>query len=114
MANVKLRAENVSKVYNEGKRNAFKAIDSVNVTVEENEFVCLVGPSGCGKSTLLRMFAGLDFPTGGEITMDGERIIGPSADRGMVFQTYTLFPWKTVEDNIKFSPALKKLSKQDQ
>lgn len=110
----KIVAKNVCKVYNEGKKNAFKAIDNVNVEVNQNEFVCLVGPSGCGKSTLLRMFAGLDFPTSGEITIDEEKIVGPGADRGMVFQTYTLFPWMTVEDNIKFGPKLKGLSKTEQ
>lgn len=112
MADAKLVASNVCKIYNAGKKNAFKAIDNVNVEVCENEFVCMVGPSGCGKSTLLRMFAGLDFPTSGEITIDGEKIIGPGANRGMVFQTYTLFPWMTVEDNIKFGPKLKKMTKQ--
>ena len=114
MADAKLVASNVCKIYNAGKKNAFKAIDNVNVEVCENEFVCMVGPSGCGKSTLLRMFAGLDFPTSGEITIDGEKIIGPGANRGMVFQTYTLFPWMTVEDNIKFGPKLKKMTKQEQ
>lgn len=114
MADAKLVASNVCKIYNAGKKNAFKAIDDVNVEVCENEFVCMVGPSGCGKSTLLRMFAGLDFPTSGEITIDGEKIIGPGANRGMVFQTYTLFPWMTVEDNIKFGPKLKKMTKQEQ
>lgn len=110
----KIAAKNVCKIYNNGKKNAFKAIDNVNIEVNLNEFVCLVGPSGCGKSTLLRMFAGLDFPTSGDITIDGEKIIGPGADRGMVFQTYTLFPWMTVEDNIKFGPRLKKMSKGEQ
>lgn len=114
MADAKLVASNVCKIYNAGKKNAFKAIDNVNVEVCENEFVCMVGPSGCGKSTLLRMLAGLDFPTSGEITIDGEKIIGPGANRGMVFQTYTLFPWMTVEDNIKFGPKLKKMTKQEQ
>ena len=114
MANTKLIAKNVSKIYNKGKKNAFKALEDINIEVDENEFVCIVGPSGCGKSTLLRMIAGLDFPTDGELTMDLEKIIGPSATRGMVFQTYTLFPWMTVEDNIKFGPKLKKLTKQEQ
>lgn len=110
----KIIAKDVCKVYNQGKKNEFKAIDNVNIEVDLNEFVCLVGPSGCGKSTLLRMLAGLDFPTSGDITIDGETIIGPGADRGMVFQTYTLFPWMTVEDNIKFGPKLKKMTKTEQ
>ncbi len=110
----KIRAKNVCKIYNSGKKNAFTAIKDVNVEINENEFVCLVGPSGCGKSTLLRMFAGLDFPSSGEITIDGETIIGPGADRGMVFQTYTLFPWMNVEENIKFGPKLKKMNATEQ
>ncbi len=110
----KLMAQNITEIYNQGKKNEVTAIKDVDVAIDENEFVCLVGPSGCGKSTLLRMFAGLDFPSYGKLIIDNEEIIGPGADRGMVFQTYTLFPWMNVEENIKFGTKLKKMPKSEQ
>jgi ABC-type nitrate/sulfonate/bicarbonate transport system ATPase subunit len=78
------------------------ALRATHLDVTENDFVTILGPSGCGKSTLLRIVAGLDSPTTGEVLLDGGRIAGPGADRGMVFQSYTLFPWLTVLDNICF------------
>ena len=89
-------------------------MDNVNINVLENEFVCIVGPSGCGKSTLLRMVAGLDEISDGEIIIRDQAIIGPGADRGMVFQSYTLFPWMTVGDNIKFGLKLRKIPAKEQ
>jgi ABC-type nitrate/sulfonate/bicarbonate transport system ATPase subunit len=78
------------------------ALQATNLDVAENDFVTILGPSGCGKSTLLRIVAGLDHPTAGEVLLDGRPVHGPGADRGMVFQSYTLFPWLTVRDNICF------------
>ena len=78
------------------------ALQATDLDVAENDFVTILGPSGCGKSTLLRIVAGLDLQTAGEVLLDGQRITGPGADRGMVFQSYTLFPWLTVLDNICF------------
>ncbi|MBL8342056.1 MAG: ABC transporter ATP-binding protein, partial [Rubrivivax sp.] len=78
------------------------ALQATNLEVAENDFITILGPSGCGKSTLLRIVAGLDQQTGGEVLLDGQRIDGPGADRGMVFQSYTLFPWLTVLENVCF------------
>ncbi len=78
------------------------ALRATDLDVAENDFITVLGPSGCGKSTLLRIVAGLDRPTAGEVLLDGARIAGPGADRGMVFQSYTLFPWLNVLDNVCF------------
>jgi ABC-type nitrate/sulfonate/bicarbonate transport system ATPase subunit len=78
------------------------ALQATDLDVAENDFITILGPSGCGKSTLLRIVAGLDRQTAGEVLLDGQRIEGPGADRGVVFQSYTLFPWLTVRDNVCF------------
>lgn len=82
-------------------------IKDINLTVEDGEFLCLLGPSGSGKTALLRMIAGLDFPTSGEITENGRPVKGPDPERGFVFQQYSLFPWRTVLDNIAFGPEVR-------
>ena len=79
-----------------------RALEPVALTIGNNDFVTILGPSGCGKSTLLRIVAGLDHPTSGKVRLDGREVTGPGADRGMVFQSYTLFPWLTVRENIAF------------
>ena len=78
------------------------ALDGVDLHVDDGELVCLLGASGCGKSTLLSIIGGLEDATEGEVRVDGDRVVGPGADRGMVFQGYSLFPWKTVAENIAF------------
>ena len=88
------------------KNKSLVALKDINLHVETGEFVCVVGASGSGKSTLLRLIAGLDFPTSGSITVDYEPVIGPGADRGMVFQKYTLYPWMTVQKNVEFGLKL--------
>lgn len=81
-------------------------LDRVTLTVEPGEFLTIVGASGCGKSTLLRIFAGLDAVDRGSVTCDGVPVEGPSVERAMVFQDYSLFPWLSVMDNVMFSRRL--------
>ncbi len=81
----------------------FLAIDDINLDIEHNTFVSIIGPSGCGKSTLLNIIAGLSSATNGSVTIDGQPIEKPGPDRGMVFQSYALMPWMSVEDNISFA-----------
>ncbi|MFC0211286.1 ABC transporter ATP-binding protein [Paenibacillus chartarius] len=107
-AELKISDRGISKIFR-SKRRELLALDNVSFEVYDNQFVSFVGPSGCGKSTLLRMIAGLDEPTSGELEMHGKPIEGPGADRGMVFQAYTLFPWLTVRENIEFGLTLKKV-----
>ncbi len=78
------------------------ALQATSLDAAENDFITILGPSGCGKSTLLRIVAGLDQPTSGEVLLDGTQVSGAGADRGMVFQSYTLFPWLNVRDNVCF------------
>ena len=105
----KLAVDRLWKIYEGDKqRGEVVAIEELSLAVYDNEFVSLVGPSGCGKSTLLMMAAGLEPISAGDIRCDGVPVTGPGRDRGMVFQSYTLFPWLNVADNIRF--ALKKSS----
>lgn len=94
------------------RRGKLVALKDINLHVESGEFVCAVGASGSGKSTLLRLIAGLDTPTAGEILVDGDEITGPGADRGMIFQSYTLYPWMTVLENVSFGLKLQGLSRR--
>jgi len=83
------------------------ALSRVSFEVRKREFISVIGPSGCGKSTLIRILAGLDYPTSGVVRLDGLAVQGPGADRGMVFQAYTLFPWLTVKKNVMFGLKMK-------
>jgi NitT/TauT family transport system ATP-binding protein len=83
------------------------ALARVSFEVRKREFISVIGPSGCGKSTLIRILAGLDYPTSGAVRLDGRVVQGPGADRGMVFQSYTLFPWLSVKKNVMFGLKMK-------
>ena len=97
----RLEAKALTRTFGSG-RTASTAIEGIDLHVEPGEFVCLVGASGCGKSTLLSIIAGLLEPTTGEVTLDGWPIVGPGPDRGLVPQSYSLFPWRTVAENVAF------------
>ncbi len=101
----KVSIENLSHWFG-SPRNGLLVLDRVSLTLADNEFVSVVGTSGCGKSTLLNIVAGLIEPMDGEVKVDGRAVTGPGRDRGVVFQTYTLFPWMPVWKNIEY--ALKK------
>jgi NitT/TauT family transport system ATP-binding protein len=100
-----INCRSVCKTFATGK-GAIQALQNVNLEVADGEFVTVVGASGCGKSTLLRMLAGLETITAGEIDALGARVQGPGAERAMVFQNYSLYPWLTVMGNIKFPRQL--------
>jgi len=85
-----------------GGSGSTRALEPISLSVADNDFIAILGPSGCGKSTLLRIVAGLDRASAGRVLLDGEPVTRPGADRGMVFQSYTLFPWLSVIDNIAF------------
>jgi len=97
-----------------GGAAATVALQATDLQVNEHEFLTILGPSGCGKSTLLRIVAGLDRHDAGEVILDGRPIGGPGADRGMVFQSYTLFPWLTVRDNVCFGLRERRIPRPQQ
>jgi len=99
-----LSLEQLSKVYTQ-KSGDHVVFDEVNVAIEKGEFVCIIGHSGCGKSTILNILAGLDSPSKGAVIMDGKEVSGPSLDRGVVFQNYSLLPWLTALQNVSFGVA---------
>ncbi|MHC8388588.1 ABC transporter ATP-binding protein [Pseudomonas sp. MDT2-39-1] len=98
----RLQVDKVSLRYQKPDGGMFTALEQVSFEVPDQQFAVLVGPSGCGKSSLLYLTAGLNEPTEGEIYVGGQQVQGPGADRGMVFQSYTLFPWLTVRQNVEF------------
>ncbi len=108
-----LEAKNLNVEYST-KKGTMKAMENVSLDVEEGEFICLLGPSGCGKSTFLNIVAGFIKPTSGSITLDDCEIKAPGRERGVVFQEHALFPWLTIEQNIRFGLDVKKMKKSEQ
>ncbi|NLX49018.1 MAG: ABC transporter ATP-binding protein [Methanospirillum sp.] len=110
---MKLVVEGVSKEYVGNNGEPVVALKGISLEVPEGEFVCILGPSGCGKTTLLRIIAGLERPTEGRVLVDGEEVDGPTPRLGMIFQDYSLFPWRRVIDNISFGLELAGVEKAD-
>jgi NitT/TauT family transport system ATP-binding protein len=109
-----LTIQNVSKTYFDPYAGAnVTAVHDISLKVNQGEFISIVGPSGCGKTTLLNMIAGFLPISGGAITIDDKPIKGPGPDRGVVFQTFALFPWKTVIENVGFGPRMRGLPKKE-
>ena len=106
--NIKLQVRGLSKIYEDNGREVV-ALKDVNLEVKESEFVMIVGPSGCGKTSLINIIGGLDEASSGEVLLDGKAVSGPGADRGMVFQGYSLFPWLSVQKNVEFGLKMKKI-----
>ncbi len=102
----KLSARGVTKTFRNARGDVVSALGEVNLDIAPGEFVCLIGPSGCGKTTLLNLFAGLDRPDTGAISMDGAPVTGPGPDRTVLFQDPALFPWLSVVANVKFALEL--------
>jgi NitT/TauT family transport system ATP-binding protein len=107
MSDAKLSVRDVRKVF-EGRDDDVVALDGTSFEIAEKEFVTVIGTSGCGKSTLLSIIAGLEEETEGEVLVDGEPVLEPGRDRGVVFQSYTLFPWLTARQNVEFALKLPK------
>lgn len=108
----KIEVKNLKKTF-PLKGQDFVALNGVDLSVADQEFVTVVGPSGCGKTTLLNIIAGLEKASGGEVLVDGVAVNGPSPERGVIFQQYALFPWLTVRQNVEFGLKLAKKSKKE-
>ena len=106
---IKLQVRGLSKIYEDNGREVV-ALKDVNLEVKESEFVMIVGPSGCGKTSLINIIGGLDEASSVEVLLYGRAVSGPGADRGMVFQGYSLFPWLSVQKNVEFGLKMKKVS----
>ena len=103
----RLTLERLTMRFRTRRGETITALEGISFEVRDQEFAVLVGTSGCGKSTILRLVAGLIPPSEGRVLLDGRAVSGPGADRGMVFQTYTLFPWLTIQQNVEFGPRLR-------
>ena len=109
---IMLSLKDVSKYYPDGNGGQIPVVTNLDFKVRMNEFLCIVGRSGCGKTTTLRMIAGLEPASSGEIHLNEKRITAPGPERCVVFQKYTLFPWRRVLDNVSFGPEMQGVPKK--
>jgi len=109
----KLEIRDLSQSFPREDGTRLQVLEKVSLTVQDKEFVCILGSSGCGKTTLLRLIAGLDTAESGSILLDGEEMNGTNPKVGMVFQEYSLFPWRTVIDNIAFGLEMQGMGKAE-
>jgi ABC-type nitrate/sulfonate/bicarbonate transport system ATPase subunit len=109
----KIICDRVNKVFIQKGTQRVNVLEDISIEVKKNEFLVILGPGQCGKSTLLRIVAGLETPTSGHVLIDGNKVTGPGPDRGLVFQSYMLFPWKTVIANIEVGLKIRNIPKEE-
>jgi len=110
---VKISCQGIRKIFIQKGRVQVHVLEDISLDVHDNEFVVILGPGQSGKTTLLRIIAGLESPTEGRVLVDGKEVGGPGQDRGLVFQSYMLFPWRTVMGNVEMGPKLRGVSKEE-
>jgi NitT/TauT family transport system ATP-binding protein/sulfonate transport system ATP-binding protein len=110
---VKISCRNIRKIFIQKGKQQVHVLEEVSLDVFDNEFLVILGPGQSGKSTLLRIIAGLETPTEGQVFLDGKEVSGPGQDRGLVFQSYMLFAWRTVIGNVEMGPKLRGVGKQE-
>jgi bicarbonate transport system ATP-binding protein len=107
--------DQVDKVFSLTGSGEYVALKGINLEIKKGEFISFIGHSGCGKSTLLNMIAGLDLPSDGIVTLEGQKVVEPGPDRMVVFQNYSLLPWRTARENIALAidSVMENLSKEE-
>jgi len=109
----KIECRNITKVFIQKGKQRVHVLEDISLEVRDKEFLVILGPGQSGKSTLLRIIAGLETPSEGFIQLDGKAVTGPGPDRGIVFQSYMLFGWKTVMGNVELGPQLNGIAKEE-
>ena len=109
----KIECRNITKVFIQKGKQRVHVLEDISLDVRDKEFLVILGPGQSGKSTLLRIIAGLETPSEGSVKLDGEEVAGPGPDRGLVFQSYMLFGWKTVMGNVELGPQLNGVAKEE-
>jgi ABC-type nitrate/sulfonate/bicarbonate transport system ATPase subunit len=109
----KIECRNITKVFIQKGKQRVHVLEDISLDVRDKEFLVILGPGQSGKSTLLRIIAGLESPSEGSVRLDGEEVAGPGPDRGLVFQSYMLFGWKTVMGNVELGPQLNGVAREE-